>query len=83
LKRNTSDPGPDAPIHSASPSSPLNLKDTLEITREHLPEDTVMLLAPPSKYPDFGEEKTKRLVSGRMFQPETPSPLCSSRLQGS
>ena len=81
LKRNIADLGLDAPIHSASPAIPLNSEDTLGVTGEHLPEDTALLLAPPSIDLGFGEEKTKRPGSGRMFRPETPCPLRSPRLQ--
>jgi len=49
LKRNTADPGLDALVHPASHASPTNSEDTLEVTEEHLLEDTAILLAPPSK----------------------------------
>jgi len=75
LERNTINPGPYAPIHLASPASPTYSEDTFKVTGGHPSEDTILLLAPLSRDPSFGEEKTKRLGSERMSQSEIPFPF--------
>ena len=78
MKKNIAELNPDTPIHPASPASPPNSGDTLEVTGEHLPEDITSLFTPSFEGPNIDEEKTDRLRqggSGRMFQHGTHSPF--------
>jgi len=65
-KRNTAYLGPDAPVQPPITGSRYWSYKGLNV-RKCLPKDIILLLAPLSRDPGFGEEKTKRRGSKRML----------------